>query len=126
MDMLYRRDLERWRARLDFEVAVTVDHATAQWYGSVGVVTRLVSRATFDPHNAMALVCGPEIMMRFSAMELERRGVAAEHIFVSMERNMKCAIGFCGHCQYGRYFICKDGPVFAYSRVHYLFIKGEI
>lgn len=126
MDMLYRHDLERWRARLDFEVMVTVDRATTQWYGSVGVVTRLVSRAAFDPHNAVALVCGPEIMMRFSAMELEKRGIAAEHIFVSMERNMKCAIGFCGHCQYGRYFACKDGPVFAYSHVHHLLIKGEI
>jgi NAD(P)H-flavin reductase len=74
----------------------------------------------------MALVCGPEIMMRFSAAELEKRGVAASNIFVSMERNMKCAVGFCGHCQYGPDFVCKDGPVFQYSHVKDLLVKWEI
>jgi NAD(P)H-flavin reductase len=125
-DILYRRELENWRAHFDLEVYVTVDRAITGWHGSVGVVTRLVSRAPFDPRATVALVCGPEIMMRFSAMELENRGVAAERIFVSMERNMKCAIGFCGHCQYGPYFVCKDGPVFQYSRVQNLLAKGEI
>jgi NAD(P)H-flavin reductase len=125
-DILYRRELENWRAHFDLEVYVTVDRAIPGWHGSVGVVTRLVSRAPFDPQATVALVCGPEIMMRFSAMELENRGVAAERIFVSMERNMKCAIGLCGHCQYGPYFVCKDGPVFQYSRVQNLLAKGEI
>jgi NAD(P)H-flavin reductase len=125
-DILYRRELENWRAHFDLEVYVTVDRAIPGWHGSVGVVTRLVSRAPFDPRATVALVCGPEIMMRFSAMELENRGVAAERIFVSMERNMKCAIGLCGHCQYGPYFVCKDGPVFQYSRVQNLLAKGEI
>jgi NAD(P)H-flavin reductase len=125
-DILYRRELENWRAHFDLEVYVTVDRAITGWHGSVGVVTRLVSRAPFDPRATVALVCGPEIMMRFSAMELENRGVAAERIFVSMERNMKCAIGLCGHCQYGPYFVCKDGPVFQYSRVQNWLAKGEI
>jgi NAD(P)H-flavin reductase len=125
-DILYRRELERWRAHFDLEVYVTVDHATGAWRGSVGVVTRLVPRAPFDPQNTVALVCGPEIMMRFTAAELEKRGVATEHIFVSMERNMKCAVGQCGHCQYGPHFVCKDGPVFQYSRVQHLLVKGEI
>ncbi len=125
-DILYRRELEQWRAHFDLEVYVTVDHATGAWRGSVGVVTRLVPRAPFDPQNTVAMVCGPEIMMRFTAAELEKRGVATEHIFVSMERNMKCAVGLCGHCQYGPHFVCKDGPVFQYSRVQHLLVKGEI
>src|SRR6266513_4815698 len=125
-DILYRRELEHWRAHFDLEVYVTVDRATGKWRGSVGVVTRLIPRAPFDPQNTMALVCGPEIMMRFSAAELEKRGVAAGNIFVSMERNMKCAVGFCGHCQYGSDFVCKDGPVFQYSHVKDLLVKWEI
>ena len=125
-DILYRKELENWRAHFDLEVYVTVDRATGKWRGSVGVVTRLIPKAPFDPQNTIALVCGPEIMMRFSAAELEKRGVAAGNIFVSMERNMKCAVGFCGHCQYGPDFVCKDGPVFQYSHVKDLLVKWEI
>ncbi len=125
-DILYRKELEHWRAHFDLEVDVTVDHAMGTWRDSVGVVTRLIPRASFDPQNTMALVCGPEIMMRFSAAELEKSGVAAGNIFVSMERNMKCAVGFCGHCQYGPDFVCKDGPVFQYSHVKDLLVKWEI
>ncbi len=125
-DILYRREVEHWRAHFDLEVYVTVDNATGKWRGSVGVVTRLIPRAPFDPLNTAAMICGPEIMMRFTAAELEKRGVATENIFVSMERNMKCAIGQCGHCQYGPHFVCKDGPVFQYSRVQHLLTKWEI
>ena len=77
-------------------------------------VTTLIPQAGFDPAHTVAMVCGPEIMMRFTIQELQKRGVADERIFISMERNMKCAIGLCGHCQFGPFFICKDGPVFAY------------
>ncbi len=125
-DILYRRELEHWRGRFDLEVYVTVDQATGTWRGSVGVVTKLIPRASFDRENTMVLVCGPEVMMRFTVAELEKRGVAAERIYISMERNMKCAVGFCGHCQYGPHFVCKDGPVFQYSRVQSLFTKREI
>ncbi len=125
-DILYRRELEHWRAHFDLEVYVTVDRATGSWRGSVGVVTRLIPRAPFDPRNTVAMVCGPEIMMRFTAAELEKRGVAQENIYVSMERNMKCAVGFCGHCQYGPTFVCKDGPVFQYSQIHGLLTKWEV
>ncbi len=125
-DILYRRELEQWRAHFDLEVYVTVDRATGSWRGSVGVVTRLIPRAPFDPQNTIAMVCGPEVMMRFTAAELEKRGVALENIYVSMERNMKCAIGMCGHCQYGPNFVCKDGPVFKYSQVQGLLSKWEI
>jgi NAD(P)H-flavin reductase len=125
-DLLFRRELEHWRAHFDLEVFVTVDRATAAWHGSVGVVTRLIPRAPFDPQNTIAMVCGPEIMMRFTAAELTKQGVSADDIYLSMERNMKCAVGFCGHCQYGPYFICKDGPVFAYSAIQSLLATWEV
>jgi NAD(P)H-flavin reductase len=125
-DILYRRELEQWRARFDLEVYITVDRAMSGWRGNVGVVATLIPKAPFDPHNAVALVCGPEVMMRFTMQELQKCGVRAEDIYVSMERNMKCAIGFCGHCQYGPVFICKDGPVFSYNRIKDLFLIREI
>jgi NAD(P)H-flavin reductase len=125
-DILFQRELETWRARFDLEVYVTVDRAAGGWRGNVGVVTTLIAKAPFDPPNAVAMICGPEVMMRFAAMELERRGVAAESIFLSLERNMKCAIGFCGHCQFGPAFVCKDGPVFGYHRIKDWIAKWEI
>jgi NAD(P)H-flavin reductase len=116
-DILYLKELEEWRGRFDLEVQVTVDRAEGVWNGNVGVVTQLISRASFDAASTVAMVCGPEIMMRFTVAELAKRGVSAGNIFISIERNMKCAVGFCGHCQFGPTFICKDGPVFRYNRV---------
>lgn len=125
-DLLYRRELERWRSAFDLEIYVTVDRATGNWRGNVGVVTSLIPRAPFDPLNAVAMVCGPEIMMRYTVLELVKRGVAEERIYVSLERNMKCAVGFCGHCQFGPEFICRDGPVFRYDRIKDLLGIREI
>jgi len=125
-DILYRRELEHWRGKFDLEIQVTVDRGGGNWRGNVGVVTTLISRAPFDPSETVALVCGPEVMMRFAVMELQKRGVRSPKIFVSMERNMKCAVGFCGHCQYGPAFICKDGPVFSFDRIEPIFGKAEI
>ena len=125
-DILYGRELERWRDRGAIAVAVTLDHATRGWVGDVGVVTTLVPRASFDPTNVVAMVCGPEIMMRFAAQALAARGVPDERIFVSLERNMKCALGWCGHCQLGPAFVCKDGPVFPYARVQRLLTVREL
>ncbi len=125
-DLLYRRELRAWRARLDVDVLVTVDRATEDWHGHVGVVTALIPYAAFDVHDAVAFVCGPEIMMRYTVAALQQRGMPDEAIYISMERNMKCAVGFCGHCQYGPFFICKDGPVFSYDRVRWLFQRREV
>jgi NAD(P)H-flavin reductase len=125
-DLLYRRELEQWRRRAELDLLITVDAADAAWQGAVGVVTQLIPHASFDAQRAIALTCGPEIMMRFTALALEKRGVAADRLFVSMERNMKCAVGFCGHCQYSGTFVCKDGPVFPYSRVRALLTHREI
>lgn len=125
-DILYRRELERWRGQFDLEVDVTVDRATDKWHSHVGVVTTLIPTATFDPFHTVAMVCGPEVMMRFTIRELQKRGVMEDKIFVSMERNMKCAVGFCGRCQFGPTFVCKDGPVFKYSRIKELLAIREI
>ena len=125
-DILYLKELEQWRSRLDLSVHVTVDRAKSGWKGNVGVVPTLIPRTTFDPSAALAFVCGPEIMMKFTILELEKRGLKAQQVYLSMERNMKCAVGFCGHCQYGPTFICKDGPVFRYDRIQSLFELREV
>ena len=125
-ELLYLRELERWRSRPDVEVGVTVDRADADWRGRVGVVTTLIGRAVFDPQKTVAMICGPEVMMRFVVAALRERGVADEGIFVSLERSMKCAIGLCGHCQLGPAFICKDGPVFRWDAVEPLLKVREL
>jgi NAD(P)H-flavin reductase len=125
-DILYRRELQAWRRRLDVDIEVTVDHAGADWRGNVGVVPVLIQRISFDPHHAVALVCGPEIMMRFTIAALRDRGLAPEQIYASMERNMKCAVGLCGRCQFGPAFVCRDGPVFRFDRIAPFFGTREI
>lgn len=125
-DILYKHDLEQWRGRFDIEVKVTVDNAAGNWRGDVGVVTTLIRRALFDPSRTIAMICGPEVMMRFTIAELQSCGVGNENIFISMERNMRCGIGFCGHCQFGPVFVCKDGPVFNYDGIKNFFGKREI
>jgi NAD(P)H-flavin reductase len=103
-----------------------VDSAVRGWSGRVGVVTTLVPRVPFDPENAVALVCGPEVMMRFTAEALIKRGVPAERIHVTLERNMKCGVGTCGHCQLGPLFLCRDGPVFPWPEVAPLLAVREL
>jgi NAD(P)H-flavin reductase len=125
-EILYQAEIERWRRRLDVEIFVTVDHADATWRGNIGVVTKLVPRAGFDPLHTIAMVCGPEVMMRFTASALHEAGLPFDRIYLSMERNMKCAIGLCGHCQFGPSFICKDGPVMRYDRIADILAVREI
>jgi NAD(P)H-flavin reductase len=125
-EILYRPELERWRQRLDIQLEVTVDRAGADWRGNVGVVTRLLSRLSVDAAHATALVCGPEIMMRFAASGLLDLGLPQSAIYVSLERNMKCALGLCGRCQFSGIFTCKDGAVLRYDRVRRLMGLKEI
>jgi NAD(P)H-flavin reductase len=125
-DILFLKQLKQWRAEFDLEVHITVDRATPSWRGNVGVVTTLIQRAPFDPAQALAMICGPEVMMRFTTLELERRGVSADRIHLSLERNMQCGIGLCGHCQYGPHFICRDGAVFPFGRVRRLLETREV
>ena len=114
-DLLFSSELASWRRDLD--VRLTVDNATESWRGRVGVVPQLIADASFDADNAVAMIVGPEVMMRFTVAALLDRGVAKDHIWISMERSMKCAIGHCGHCQLGPAFVCKDGPVFRLDRI---------
>ena len=114
-DLLYTDELETWRGTID--VDATVDAADETWSGKVGVVPKLIAGAEFDPASAHAFVCGPEIMMRFAAQALEGRGVPSEKIHVSLERNMRCGVGHCGHCQLGPTLICLDGPVYTYGDI---------
>ena len=120
-DMLFPKDLQKWSARLDIEVMVTVDRASRSWRGGVGVITTLVGLAPIDPENTLAFVCGPEIMIRYVMMHLRERGLTTDQIYVSMERNMRCAEGRCGHCQFGPTFVCKDGPVYPFSEIQPFF-----
>ncbi len=115
--LLYRDEYDRWRAA-GCDVQLTVDQAGPGWTGPVGVVTLLLDRLPIPrPERTLLLTCGPEVMMWYTVQAALRRGVPASGIYVSLERNMNCAVGLCGHCQLGPEFICKDGPVLRYDRV---------
>jgi anaerobic sulfite reductase subunit B len=123
-DLLYTDEFDHWRKSI--EVDLTVDAADDTWQGKVGVVPKLIGTAEFDPSATHAFVCGPEIMMRFAAEALLERGVAPERIYVSMERNMQCGVGHCGHCQLGPTMICRDGPVYTYAEIEELMAVRQL
>jgi len=125
-DILFGHELNRWREKTGADIRISVDHAAADWKGPVGVVTGLLQPGQFDPGNSVVFLCGPEVMMRFSVNTLLDMGLPAKAMYLSMERNMKCALGHCGHCQFGPHFICKDGPVFRYDRLRDLLGLREI
>ena len=124
--MLFRDELAQWRSRFDFDVLVTVDAASADWRGHVGVVTTLLPAIDIDPSSTVAFVCGPEVMMRLTADALCDLGIAPNRVRLSMERNMKCGVGLCGHCQLRELFACIDGPVFEYDRLRPLLTMAEV
>lgn len=124
-DLLYLDDIEKWRTA-DIEVSLTVDRAGPEWLGRVGVVTHLFDQATWDGSGMFALACGPERMMQATASTLTGRGVTTSRIFVTLERHMECGIGLCGHCQMGKYFICRDGPVFTLGQLGDIFGREGI
>ena len=125
-DILFGDELRTWAHDHGVVVEVTVDNGQHAWRGKVGLVTQLIPRAGFDPRNTTAFVCGPEVMMRFSAVALADRGVRERRIRMSMERNMKCGVGLCGHCQLRELFICVDGPVLTYDRLAPLLSTREM
>ena len=124
--VLFKALLDQWQRFEKMAVAITVDSAGRDWRGPVGVVTTLIDTLDLDRDATSAMMCGPEIMMRFCAQALLDKGLPSAQIYLSMERNMKCALGHCGRCQYGPYFICKDGPVFSFDRVEQLFKIREV
>ncbi|MDN4475792.1 FAD/NAD(P)-binding protein [Demequina sp. SYSU T00192] len=125
-DILYGHEMHRWADLDGVNLQMTVDNAPYGYKGKVGFVTELVARAGFDPRNAFAFVCGPEVMMRSAATALNARGVPKPKIRLSMERSMKCGVGLCGHCQLRELFVCVDGPVLDFARLEPLMNVREL
>lgn len=125
-DILFADDLHRWAGEHDIRVEVIVDNGPHGWQGSVGLVTQLIDRAELDAVRTLALICGPEVMMRHSATALGHRGVARSRVRLSMERNMQCGVGLCGHCQLREHFLCLDGPVLSYDVLEPLMATAEL
>ncbi|MGD9591739.1 MAG: FAD/NAD(P)-binding protein [Candidatus Berkiella sp.] len=123
-DILYSQEFSQWKKSIN--IILTVDHALKTWADNVGVITQFIPNTIKDPENTIIMMCGPELMMRFGYYALRHEGVKPEHIYLSMERNMQCAIGQCGHCQWGPYFICKDGPVMNFKNIEACFFKNEL
>lgn len=125
-DRLYARELESWQRSGQIDVLVTVDNATPGWIGPVGVVTRLLQRIRVNAERTSVLVCGPRMLNRVAAWNFLQLHVPPERVFISLERNMNCGYGLCGHCQYGGKFVCRDGPVFAFKQIQGIFATDEI
>lgn len=117
-DLLYKDQLRQWTASDGLEVHLTVDKEDDGWHGKVGVVTTTLDDVVLDASGAVSVACGPPIMMKFGVAALQNKGFAPENIYLSLERNMSCGIGKCGHCRVGPYYVCRDGPVFTFSQIH--------
>lgn len=125
-DLLFRKQLDEWQEIAELDLHVTIDQPARSWSGAVGFVTEPLSRLQLDPERTTAFLCGPEAMMRFSADLLLGAGVAASDVRISLERNMKCGIGLCGHCQLGPILVCRDGPVVDYAQARSLLTVREL
>ena len=119
-DLIYPQQLDEWAKRQKFEVHVSVDAAANGWKGNVGVVTTLLPKVKLNLDKTAAVVCGPPVMMKFATLELIQTGLAKNRLYLSMEKNMSCGLGKCGHCRLGPYYICQDGPVFTYDKIEAL------
>ncbi len=124
-ELLYTGEFEKWQQG-GIEMEVSVDRAEEHWKGLVGVVPMAFYRIRLDAKKTIVFTCGPEIMMQFVIYESLARRIPKKNIYLSMERNMKCAVGFCGHCQYGPNFICKQGPIFSYAALEPFWGKEEL
>jgi len=116
-ELLYRSEMDDWAKRKDLDIKLTVDKGDSEWKENVGVVTTILDGVEMDYESGIAIVCGPPIMMKFSTKKLIEMGFKEENIYLSMEKNMSCGIGKCGHCRIGTYYVCKDGPVFTYDKI---------
>lgn len=125
-DRVFAPELEEWEQNSALDVLVTVDNATGNWTGPVGVVTHLLRRVRVDAEHTTVMVCGPKILNRAASWQFLQLHVRPEQVYVSLERNMNCGFGQCGHCQYGSKFVCRDGPVFRFSDIAHIFAKEEI
>ncbi len=120
-DFIFKKQYALWKKSPHTEIHIAADQAGPKWPWSVGYVTDMIDKIKLNPANTVVMMCGPEMMMNTAIKVFSKKGVSEDHLYLSMERNMECGIGQCGHCQYGGFFICKDGPVFAYSEIKELF-----
>jgi len=116
-ELVYRKEIEKWPQETELDFKVTVDEKDADWKGNVGLVTTILDDIDIDCKKGIAVVCGPPIMMKFATFKLSDLGFRDENIYLSMEKNMSCGIGKCGHCRIGIYYACHDGPVFSYDKI---------
>ncbi|MFH1777399.1 MAG: FAD/NAD(P)-binding protein [Candidatus Omnitrophota bacterium] len=116
-ELLYRNEISSWTKKGDLDLKLTVDTGDNTWDGNTGVVTTILENIDMDHKNGLAVVCGPPIMMKFATAKLVDLGFKDENIYLSMEKNMSCGIGKCGHCRLGTFYACKDGPVFTYDKI---------
>lgn len=120
-DFIFRKQYDLWRKSPHTKIYIAADQAGPKWPWAIGYVTDMIDKISLEPANTVAMMCGPEMMMNTAIKVLSGKGISEQQIYLSMERNMECGIGQCGHCQYGGFFICKDGPIFAYSEIKDLF-----
>lgn len=119
-DIVYKNAIPEWATKDKVNVVGTVDIGSPEWTGNVGLVTTILNDMPVDVKMAVAIVCGPPIMMKFVTLKLLDLGFATPNIYLSMEKNMSCGLGKCGHCRVGSFYACKDGPVFPYEKIKYL------
>ena len=122
-DLLFRPQYEKWAQLPNIQVFLAANKSEPPWSWLTGYVTEFIPDLEFDTNNVAVLMCGPEAMLGAALPPLKQKGVADEHIYINMERNMECALGHCGHCQFGGQFVCKNGPVFCYPVIKNLFGK---
>jgi NAD(P)H-flavin reductase len=116
-DIIYKDLVKKWQSGKDIDVKLTVDKSDDSWKGNVGVVTTILNKADVHIDNSVAVVCGPPIMMKFATFKLLEMGFKDSQVYLSMEKNMSCGFGKCGHCRLGNFYCCKDGPVFTYDKI---------
>jgi len=124
LDIVYKNEFERWDKEKLLQLLITVDKPTPEWKGNVGVVTNLLNKIKMSKENTVAVICGPPIMMKFVIEKLKKLGFKDEQIYMSMERMMQCGTGQCGHCNIGKKYVCKDGPIFRYDELKELTEKS--
>lgn len=116
-DLVFKNLLKEWQGRSDLEVNMTVDKGDTTWTGNVGVVTTLLDKVKLDTQNGVAVCCGPPVMMKFGTIKLKEVGYPDKSIYLSMEKNMSCGLGMCGHCRLGPFYVCQHGPVLTYDKI---------
>jgi len=116
-DIVYKNQIEEFKKPKNVELRLTVDTGDDGWSGHVGLVTTILDKLPLKIEEAVGIVCGPPIMMKFTTLKLKELGFQDKNIYLSMEKNMSCGLGKCGHCRLGRHYVCKDGPVFSFDKI---------